>query len=93
MAMKAPPEKLAFVAMLNAEINGRPDALDVVDRGNFASGKSDQNSRSSSEHLPVKPPGSRLLARPTLRGVSVYKMSKVTAMLLSLAAPLTSGSP
>jgi len=31
MAMKAPPEKLAFVAMLNAENNGRPDALGVVD--------------------------------------------------------------
>ena len=31
MAMKAPSEKLAFVAMLNAENNGRPDALGVVD--------------------------------------------------------------
>jgi selenium-binding protein 1 len=29
--MKAPSEKLAFVAMLNAENNGRPDALGVVD--------------------------------------------------------------
>ena len=31
MAMQAPPEKLAFVAMLNANNNGRPDALGVVD--------------------------------------------------------------
>jgi len=31
MAMKAPAEKLAFVAMLNPESNGRPDALGVVD--------------------------------------------------------------
>ena len=31
MAMKAPAEKIAFVAMLNAESNGRPDALGVVD--------------------------------------------------------------
>ncbi len=30
MAMQAPPEKLAFVAMLNAD-NGKPDALGVVD--------------------------------------------------------------
>ena len=29
--MQAPPEKLAFVAMLNANNNGRPDALGVVD--------------------------------------------------------------
>jgi selenium-binding protein 1 len=31
MAMQAPPEKLAFVAMLNANGNGKPDALGVVD--------------------------------------------------------------
>src|ERR1700676_5509970 len=31
MAMEAPPERLAFVAMLNATGNGRPDALAVVD--------------------------------------------------------------
>ncbi len=31
MAMQAPPESLAFVAMLNAEDDGRPDALAVVD--------------------------------------------------------------
>ena len=31
MAMQAPAEKLAFVAMLNAKDNGRPDALGVVD--------------------------------------------------------------
>jgi selenium-binding protein 1 len=31
MAMQAPPEKLAFVAMLNAAGDGRPDALAVVD--------------------------------------------------------------
>ena len=31
MAMQAPPEKVAFVAMLNAESNGRPDALGVAD--------------------------------------------------------------
>src|SRR5271170_4184511 len=31
MAMQAPPETVAFVAMLNAENNGRPDALGVVD--------------------------------------------------------------
>ena len=31
MAMQAPPEKLAFVAMLSAENNGRSDALGVVD--------------------------------------------------------------
>jgi selenium-binding protein 1 len=31
MAMQAPPEKLAFVAMLNAKDNGRHDALGVVD--------------------------------------------------------------
>jgi methanethiol oxidase len=31
MAMQAPPEKVAFVALLNAENDGRPDALGVVD--------------------------------------------------------------
>lgn len=31
MAMQAPPEKLAFVAMLNGKNNGRDDALGVVD--------------------------------------------------------------
>lgn len=31
MAMQAPPEKLAFVALLNPELQGRPDALAVVD--------------------------------------------------------------
>ena len=31
MAMQAPPEGLAYVAMLNVEGNGRPDALAVVD--------------------------------------------------------------
>lgn len=31
MAMQAPPEKLAFVAMLNGKNNGRHDALGVVD--------------------------------------------------------------
>lgn len=31
MAMQAPPEKLAFVAMINPQDNGRPDALGVVD--------------------------------------------------------------
>ena len=31
MAMQAPPEKLAFVAMLNGSDNGRHDALGVVD--------------------------------------------------------------
>lgn len=31
MAMQAPAEKLAFVAMLNANGNGKPDALGVVD--------------------------------------------------------------
>src|ERR1700676_5708928 len=31
MAMEAPPERLAFVAMLNATGDGRPDALAVVD--------------------------------------------------------------
>ena len=31
MAMQAPPEKLAFVAMLNANNDGRHDALGVVD--------------------------------------------------------------
>jgi len=31
LAMQAPPEKLAYVAMLNANGNGKPDALGVVD--------------------------------------------------------------
>ncbi len=31
MAMQAPPEKLAFVALLNPKLKGRSDALAVVD--------------------------------------------------------------
>ena len=31
MAMEAPTEKLAYVAMLNPALNGRPDAMGVVD--------------------------------------------------------------
>jgi selenium-binding protein 1 len=31
LAMQSPPEKLAFVAMVNANGNGQPDALGVVD--------------------------------------------------------------
>src|SRR5687767_12869519 len=31
MAMQAPPEKLAFVALLNPQKDGKPDALAVVD--------------------------------------------------------------
>ena len=31
MAMQAPSEKVAFVAMINPQDNGRPDALGVVD--------------------------------------------------------------
>ena len=31
MAMQAPPENLAYVAVVNAKKNGRPDALGVVD--------------------------------------------------------------
>ncbi len=31
MAMQAPPEKLAYVALLNPKLKGRPDALVVVD--------------------------------------------------------------
>jgi len=38
MAMQAPPEKLAFVAMLNANGNNRPDALGVVDLDPASSG-------------------------------------------------------
>ncbi len=38
MAMQAAPEKLAFVAMLNAHDNGRPDALGVVDVDPASSG-------------------------------------------------------
>jgi selenium-binding protein 1 len=38
MAMQAPPEKLAFVAMLNANGNDRPDALGVVDLDPSSSG-------------------------------------------------------
>jgi methanethiol oxidase len=38
MAMEAPPEKLAFVAMLNGNKNGKPDALGVVDVGPESSG-------------------------------------------------------
>jgi selenium-binding protein 1 len=38
MAMQAPPEKLAYVAMLNANGNHRPDALGVVDLDPASSG-------------------------------------------------------
>src|SRR5277367_1498627 len=38
MAMQAPPEKLAYVAMLNANGNKRPDALGVVDLDPASSG-------------------------------------------------------
>ena len=38
MAMQAPPEKLAYVAMLNANGNKRPDALGVVDLDPVSSG-------------------------------------------------------
>src|SRR5205814_7058098 len=38
MAMQAPAEKLAFVAMLNANNNGKPDALAVVDVDTESSG-------------------------------------------------------
>jgi selenium-binding protein 1 len=38
MAMQAPPEKLAFVAMLNANDNHKPDALGVVDLDPASSG-------------------------------------------------------
>ena len=31
MAMQAPPENLAYVAVVNPKKNGRPDALGVVD--------------------------------------------------------------
>jgi selenium-binding protein 1 len=31
MAMQAPPEKHAFVALINPEANGKPDAMSVVD--------------------------------------------------------------
>ena len=31
MAMEAPAEKLAYVAMLNPTLKGRPDAMGVVD--------------------------------------------------------------
>jgi selenium-binding protein 1 len=40
MAMQAPPEKLAYVAMLNANGNKRPDALGVVDLDPASSGYS-----------------------------------------------------
>jgi selenium-binding protein 1 len=40
MAMQAPPEKLAYVAMLNANGNKRPDALGVVDLDPGSSGYS-----------------------------------------------------
>jgi selenium-binding protein 1 len=40
MAMQAPPEKLAYVAMLNADGNKRPDALGVVDLDPASSGYS-----------------------------------------------------
>ena len=38
MAMQAPPEKLAFVAMLNANGNKKPDAMGVVDVDPASSG-------------------------------------------------------
>ena len=38
LAMQAPPEKLAYVAMLNANGNNRPDALGVVDLDPSSSG-------------------------------------------------------
>jgi methanethiol oxidase len=38
MAMQAPPEKLAFVAMLNPNDNRKPDALGVVDADPGSSG-------------------------------------------------------
>jgi selenium-binding protein 1 len=38
MAMQAPPEKLAYVAMLNANGTKRPDALGVVDLDSASSG-------------------------------------------------------
>ena len=31
MAMEAPAEKLAYVAMLNPTLKGRPDAMGIVD--------------------------------------------------------------
>jgi selenium-binding protein 1 len=31
MAMEAPPEKLAYVALLNPKLSGKPDAIAVVD--------------------------------------------------------------
>jgi selenium-binding protein 1 len=40
MAMQAPPEKLAYVAMLNANGGKRPDALGVVDLAPASSGYS-----------------------------------------------------
>jgi selenium-binding protein 1 len=41
MAMQAPPEKLAFVALLNPQNDGKPDALAVVDveRGSSSYGR------------------------------------------------------
>jgi selenium-binding protein 1 len=38
MAMQVPAEKLAFVAMLDAKDNGRPDALGVVDVDPWSTG-------------------------------------------------------
>src|SRR4051812_1350338 len=38
MAMQAPPEKLAYVAIVNPTNHGRPDALGVVDVENGSSG-------------------------------------------------------
>src|SRR5881397_645953 len=38
MAMQAPPEKLAYVAIVNPKKNGRPDALGVVDVDSASSG-------------------------------------------------------
>ena len=38
MAMQAPAEKLAYVAMLNGKDNGRPDAMGVVDVDPASSG-------------------------------------------------------
>jgi selenium-binding protein 1 len=38
MAMEAPAEKLAYVAMVNGKNNGRPDAMGVVDVDPASSG-------------------------------------------------------
>src|SRR6476620_11402444 len=38
MAMQAPPEQLAYVALLNVAKNGKKDALGVIDLGPKSSG-------------------------------------------------------